>query len=262
MRAGFAGIGAAFLVGVVAHGIVLELWFLRIIVTDGPAPRYDVLLLPPWLVGAYVAARLGGLRAIGVVALCAVASLAVSLFREFTGPGHVDLGGIVGMAAWVVLGLVLGAVLARLIPAAIPVRRGLAAVSIFALGTLVLSLIFMVYIDLWLANLFNAVGWIAEGALAGIVVVRLGGRSQEALGLGGVVALGYLPAPLHQAGMAFRDGLLNGLAFTAPLLGMLTFVVVAFVLDARRTFPPRAATARPSLIGGLPASESSRRRWK
>lgn len=258
--AGFAGIGAAFLVGVIASGVVLELWFLRIINTAGPAPRFDAVGLPVWLVGAYVAARLGGRRAIGVVALYAVASLSVPLFSAFEGaiqcalvaracPGPVDLSGSVGAAAWIVLGLVLGAVLARLIPVAIPVRRGLAAVSVFALGTLVVGLIFMVsrytvclspdlmVQCLWQDDLLFAGGWIAEGLLAGIVLVGLGGQLREALGLGGLLALGSLPAPFHQLGMALGEGLLHGLAFAGPLLGMLTFVVVAFVVHARGVIP-------------------------
>lgn len=272
LSAGLAGIGAAFVVGSIARGIVLELWFLRIIVTDGPSPRFEQLLLPSWLVGAYVAGRLGGLRAIGVVALYTVAALSVTVFLAYEGsiqcalvprvcPITADLEPIARMAAWIVLGLVLGAALARLIHVRIPIRRGLAAVSIFALGNLVLIPIFMVArytvcfsLDFivqcgWQEDLLSASGWIAEGVLAGIVLARLGGRSMEAVGLGGLLALAYLPAPFHQLGMALGESLIRGLAFAGPLLGMLAFMLVAVILRASRAIAPkrsRSDIARPT----------------
>lgn len=264
LSAGLAGIGAAFVVGSIANGIVLELWFLRVIVTDGPSPRFEQLLLPAWLVGSYVAGRLGGLRAIGVVALYTVAAVAVTVLRAYEGPIQcalvprvcpiaADLEPVARIAAWSVLGLVPGAVLARLIHVRIPVRRGLAAVSVFALGTLVVSFIFMVarytvcfspdFIVQcgWQEDLLSASGWIAEGVLAGIVLARLGGRSVEAVGLGGLLALAYLPAPFHQLGMALGESLIRGLAFAGPLLGMLAFVLVTVALRASRAIAPKRA---------------------
>lgn len=81
LLAGLAGIGAAFLSAAVARGITLELWFLGVLVTDGPAPRIDELLLPAFLVGSLVAARLGGVRAVGVLALYVVGSVSLVIMR-------------------------------------------------------------------------------------------------------------------------------------------------------------------------------------
>lgn len=257
LSAGLAGIGAVFVTSAVAGGITLELWFLRILVTDGPPPRFEQLMLLAWFAGSFVAARLGGLRAVGVVTLYAVGSVSVVVMRSVIEPAlqctlvaracpaPLYLDAIAG-TAWIVPGLVLGAVLARAIPASIPVRPGLVAVSVFAIGVIVLSHLltisrytvcfspdFIVQCG-WQEDLFSLAAHIALGVLAGVVLVRLGGRPLDALVPGGLLAVAFLPAPVHQLAMVSGDGLLSAFAFLGSLVGVLTFVLVALALRGPR----------------------------
>lgn len=266
LLAGLAGIGTAFLVVAAASGTTLELWFLGIVVSEGPAPRFEQQLLPAFLAGSFVAARLGGPRAIGVVALYALTSVWVVAVRAVVEPAlqcvlvartcppplYLDA---IAETAWLAPGLVLGAILARAVPGPVPLRPGLVAVSIFPIAAIVVSHLLtisrytvcfspdLVVRCLAQEDLFLFAAHVIQGVLAGVVLVRIGGRSLDAIVPGALLAVASLPAPVHQSAMVAGEGVLRTLSFLGPLFGKLTFVFVALVLSRLRS---------PSSAPGLP----------
>ena len=81
LTAGLAGIGAFFLTWAILRAITVELWLLGIVVTDGPPPRIDPLLLATGFAGSFVAARLGGLPAVGILGLYALGLISLTVAR-------------------------------------------------------------------------------------------------------------------------------------------------------------------------------------
>lgn len=250
-----------FLTSAVLTAITVELWFLRIVVTDGPPPRVDQLLLLTWFVGSFVAARLGGLRAIGIVGLYALGVLSLTVARfaieaplqcalvprancstnvlEWIAGTSWVLEGLMGQL-WIIPGVLLGVLMARIIRVRIPLGPGLAALSVFAIGIIVANqLTFVARYTVCFSPAFIAqcidqeyLFWFAThivlGVLASIALARLGGRPRDALILGGVLFVGYLPGPVHQIVMISSDGLPAVLGNLGALAGVLTFVFLSF----------------------------------
>ncbi len=258
---GLAGIGAAFLTGAIMSAITVELWFLRVVVTDGPPPRADELQLLTWLAGSFVAARLAGWRAVAIVCLYALGAMSLTIFRfaleaplqcalvarlncsanplEWIAGTPWVLGGLMGQL-WIIPGLLLGVLAAQVIRVPIPLRSGLAALSVFAIGIVIanhLTVIARYTVcfspDLILRcldpeYLFWFAAHIALGAIASVVLIRLGGRPRDALILGGVLLVAHLPGPVHQIVMISGDGIAAVLGNLGALAGVLTFVLLSF----------------------------------
>ncbi len=260
-RAGLAGIGAVLLTSAVLTGITVELWFLRIVVTDGPPPRVDALLLLKWFAGAFIAARLGGMRAVGIVALYALALAAVTIFQvageaplqcalvprpncstslfDWIGGTPWVMEGLAGQL-WTIPGFLLGALAARMSRVSVPLGAGLAALSVFAIGIVVANYATLIarytvcFSSDFVARcidpeyLFWFAAHIALGAIASVVLVRLGGEPRHAVILGGVLFVSYLPGPVHQIAMIAGDGLPAVLGNLGAIAGVLTFVLLSF----------------------------------
>lgn len=267
--AGLAGIGAVFITSAVLTAITVELWFLRIVVTDGPPPRIDELLLLKWFAGSFVAARLGGWRAVGIVCLYALAATSVMIFRfaleaplqcalvprpncstnpfEWIAATPWVLEGLSGQL-WIIPGVLLGMLIARLVRVPIPLRPGLAAVSVFSIGIVVANQLTVIarYTVCFSPDLivrcadpeylFWFAAHIALGVIASVVLVRLGGQPRDALILGGVLLVSYLPGPVHQIVMISGDGVPAVLGNLGAIVGVLTYMV----LSARRAGEPSA----------------------
>ncbi len=287
-RAGLAGIGAVFLTSAVLTGITVELWFLRVVVTDGPPPRIDELLLLKWFAGAFVAARLGGMRAVGVVGLYALALAALTIFR-FAGEAPLQcavvprpncstsvfdwmtrtpwvLEGLAGQL-WTIPGFLLGVLAARMSRVSVPLSVGLAALSVFAIGIVLANYVTLIarytvcFSSDFVARcidpeyLFWFAAHIALGAIASVVLIRLGGGPRHALILGGVLFVSYLPGPVHQIVMISGDGLPAVLGNLGAIAGVLTFVLLSFRAQrGRRDYRWQGVRLPPS---GWPPTEPS-----
>lgn len=259
--AGLAGIGTVFLTSAILTAITVELWFLRIAVTDGPPPRIDQLLVLTWFAGSFVATRLGGLRAAGVVSLYALGVLSLTVARfaieaplqcalvprgncsanvlEWIAGTSWVRDGLAGQL-WIIPGLLLGALMARAIRIRIAFGPGLAALSVFAIGIIVANQLTFVarytvcFSPALIAQcidqeyLFWFAAHIVLGVLASMALARLGGRPRDALVLGGILFVAYLPGPVHQIVMISGDGLPAVLGNLGALAGVLTFVMLSF----------------------------------
>lgn len=193
LPAGLAGIGAVFLTSAVLTAITNELWFLRIVVTDGPPPRVD----------------------------------------ERVGPGR--LRG----QLWILPGFLVGVLAARMSRVRIPLSSGLAALSVFAIGIVVANyLTWVARYTVCFSSDFTArcidpeyLSWfaahIALGAITSMVLIRVGGARRDALILGAVLALAYLPAPVHQIALISGEGIPALLGNLGALAGVLTFVLLS-----------------------------------
>lgn len=287
LAAGLAGIGAAFLTSAVLTAVTNELWFLRIVITDGPPPRVDELLLLKWFAGSFVAARLGAKRAAAVVGVYALAVAALTILRFAIEPAlqcalvpHPDcppsaLEWITGTPwvveglrghLWILPGLLLGVLAARTSRVRIPLSSGLAALSVFAIGIVVAN-----YLT-WVARysvcfssdftarcidpeyLFRFATHIALGAVASRVLIRVGGTRRDALILGGILSLAYLPAPVHQAALIWGDGIPAVLGNSGALAGVLTFVLLSLRAHSGRGHRWRSGRVRQD---GTPPMEPS-----
>lgn len=272
--AGLAGIGAVLLATAVLSAISVELWFLRIVVTDGPPPRVNEFLLLTWGVGAFVAMRLGGFRGlvpVGLYALATVMLIVLDLIiypmvdcalrpsLNCFNPRTIDLvraepwvlASVTGMT-WIVPGLLFGTLAAILGRVAIPLRSGLVALSVFAWGYLattgLLTLVRTLGRTVCSAPDAGSVCssdaeyfvWFAAhvvlGLLASRVLIRAGGRATDALVLGGVLFICRLPGIVHQIGMLWGDGFPTVLGQFGGSVGTALFVLVTIANLHRRPF--------------------------
>lgn len=259
--AGLAGIGAAFLTSVVLRGITSELWFLRIVVTDGPPPRVDELLLLTWFAGSLVASRLGGVRAVSILVLYALGVLSLTVFPfaleaplqcalvprpncstspfEWIAQTPWVVKGLAGQL-WIIPGLLLGVLAARVSRVSVSLGPGLAALSIVAIGIVVANYVTLTaqytvcFSSDFVARcidpeyLFWFAAHITLGAIASVVLLRLRGGPRDALILGGVLVVAYLPGPVHQIVMIAGVGLPAVLGNLGAIAGVLTFVLLSF----------------------------------
>ncbi len=261
-EAGLAGIGAAFLTSAVLSAIPIELWFLRIWVTDGPPPRPPELLLLTWCAGAFVATRLGGSRGLGVLSLYALSAVLFQLTRLVINP-LVDCAlrpsstcttnvlELVSLASWIPeglrgllwlpAGLLLGVLAARFVRPTIPLRAGLVALSVFAIGIVAAgSVSFIAGYTVCFSNdraqCFNAenLAWfgfhILLGLMAARVLVHSGGQAKDALVGGGLLLVAHQPGIVHQIVMIWGDGLPNVLGKLGPSTGVLAFMVRSLIM--------------------------------
>src|SRR3982074_757829 len=142
MRATLAGIGAASLVGSVLTAIAFELWFARgLVFPPGPA-RSDPLGLAWDAAASFVAARLGGSRAVGGILVFVAIGFGHSLpfwfVRGFNGP---DLDFFVG-PAWALGGVAIGAALAYWRPTTVSRVSMLQAAGAYGIGRLAWAVAF------------------------------------------------------------------------------------------------------------------------
>lgn len=261
------------LVGAVIRAITFELWFLGIWITDGPPPRIDALMLLSWSAGSFVATRVDGLRALTAVALYAVASISLTIVRlivepvlqcalvprpgcatnalEWIAATPWVVEGLTGQL-WTVAGLALGALVGRVVRRPIPLVPGLAALSVFAFGFIFASYVALIgqytvcFSPEFVARCIDHeyLFWFATNAVLGIAasvaLARLGGGGRDALVVGSLLFLAYLPGPAHQIAMIANDGPAPVLGNLGGLIGVLLFTL----LSIRRS----SATRNPQAI--------------
>jgi hypothetical protein len=150
VRAVLAGIGATSLVGVVLTAIAFELYFDQVLVFPPGPPRLEPIGFVSYGVGAFVAARLGGWRAVGGLLLFIAIGFGHSLpfwfVRGFNGP---DPDYFVG-PAWALGGMTSGAALALTRQTAVPLTAMFVAAGVYGIGRLVWGVIFdLVYGVTW-----------------------------------------------------------------------------------------------------------------
>jgi hypothetical protein len=261
--AGLAGVGAASLVVSVASAIVIELWYQRIIAqAGGPPPYVPQTLALAFLVGAFVAVRLGGLRALALVVAYAVVLLSPLFGRGVIEPliqcairgcaaPTVYLERPIGVA-WAVPGIAVGALLARASRGRIPLVAGLAAAGVLALGPplendLELLLRYTAcfspqFIERCVQPyaVINVVAWIASGIVAGVLVLRWGGTRWDVIVPAALITVTHMSTPIHDFPRTLRDlGLIVAVGQAAPLLGVAAFVLVALPATLGGATPAR-----------------------
>ena len=119
-----AGLGAFAVTSALLYAVAFVLWFERILRFPSGPPRFEPLLLPAYLVGAFVAYRVGGRRGIVTLLAFALWTLALPLYAawplaaiqgaRFGQPIPVDPDwDFVVPQAWGFAGIAIGLVLAR-----------------------------------------------------------------------------------------------------------------------------------------------------
>jgi hypothetical protein len=241
----------------------LVLWFEGVLRFPSGPPRFEPLLLPSYLLGAFVAYRVGGRR--GVIALLALAvwSLVLSLYRAWPEgaiqaarfdrpfPAGVDLD-FVTPQAWAFAGIATGALIARWWRIDVP--RGplldvlgllVAASAIWSpllwIGSVQLCSTSRLIIEgpCWAASELIGAAWLlAAGSATGIVAARRG-VGREVLPAALALALPSAVITFYQGATASAGLILPGIVSVAGGGVIIsTAVVLAYavarVVEARR----------------------------
>ena len=239
MRAVLAGIGTTSLVGAALTAVAFELYFDRVLVFPPGPPRFEPIGFVSYGVGAFVAARLGGWRAVGGLLLFIAIGFGHSLpfwfVRGFNGP---DTDFFVG-PAWALAGVVLGTVLAMWMRTGMPWTAMLQAAGAYALGRLLWGVTFdLVYGITWTGGARPAwMDWLdlssaVWGAGVGIAVGLLYGNRLTRLevvivALGAALTSAVIVA--HQGAMSWGDGPTFFLSMASGVIGGIGIVVGATV---------------------------------
>jgi hypothetical protein len=243
VRGTLAGIGAASLVGSVLTAIAFELWFDQVLVFPPGPPRFEPVGLASYAAGSFVAARLGGWRAVGgilfFVAIGFGNSLPFWFVRGFSGP---DFDFFVG-PAWALAGVTFGAALALWRRAAVPLTAMLRAAGAYGIGRLVWGVAFdLVYGATWTGGERPAwMNWVdlsgaIWGAGVGIAVGLLYGarlRRSELATVAVSAALTSAVIVAHQGSMAWGDGPTSFLSMASGVIGGLGILLGAFLARQR-----------------------------
>ena len=256
----FAGLGAYGITSAMLNAAAFVLWF-EGVHTSGP-PRFEPLLLPSYLVGAFVAYRVGGQR--GVIALLALAvwSLAYTLYRAWPEgaiqaarfdrpfPAGVDLDFVIPQA-WAFAGIATGALIARWWRIDVPRSPLLGVLGLFVAASAIwCPLLWIGSVQLcstarlviegpcWAAAELIGTAWLlAAGSATGIIAARRG--------VGREVFPAALPLALPSAVITFYQGatasaglLLPGIVSVAGGVIISIAVVLAYAVahavEARR----------------------------
>jgi hypothetical protein len=237
VRATLAGIGAASLVGSVLTAIAFELWFDRVLVfPPGPA-RFEPLGLASYAAGSFVAARLGGWRAIGGILVFVAIGFGHSLpfwfVRGFNGP---ELDFFVG-PAWALGGVAIGAALAFWRPTNVALLSMVQAAGAYGIGRLAWAVVFdLVYGVTWTGGVRpDWMNWLdlsgaVWGAAVGIAVgfsygTRLTRVELATVAIGAALTSAVIVA--HQGAMAWGDGLTFFLSMASGVIGGIGMLIGA-----------------------------------
>ena len=229
MRAALAGIGAVSLVSSVLNAIGFELWFDRVLeFPPGPA-HFEAIGLASYAAGSFVAARLGGWRAVGGIFFLLTIGFGHTLpfwfVRGFNGP---DLDFFVG-PAWALAGVTLGAALGLWRRGSPPHITMLQAVGAYGVGRLVWSVSSNVVFGvtwtggerpLWMnwLDLSGAVWSMGVGIAVGLMYgARLTRVELAAVAVGAALTSAVIVA--HQGAMAWGNGPTYFLSMASGVVG-------------------------------------------
>jgi hypothetical protein len=237
VRATLAGIGAASIVNAVLTALAFELYFDQVLVFPPGPPRFEPLGLATYAAGAFVAARLGGWRAVAGVALFVVIGFGHTLVfwyqRGFNGP---DLDFFVA-PVWALAGVTLGTALALWQRIGVPWTAMLPAAGVYGIGRLIWGVMFdLVYGITWTGgerpdwmNWLDLSGAIWSAAV-GIGVGLLYGARLTRIELAIVaVGAGLTSAVIvaHQGWMAWGDGPTFLLSMASGVVGGIGILIGA-----------------------------------
>jgi hypothetical protein len=243
VRAALAGIGALTLVNAVLSAVAFELYFDQVLVFPPGPPRLEPIGFVSYGVGAFVAARLGGWRAVGGLLLFIATGFGHSLpfwfVRGFNGP---DADFFVG-PAWALGGLTFGAAFALMRQTAPQLTTMFTAAGAYAIGRLVWSVIFdLVYGVTWTGgarpewmNWLDLSGAIWSAGLGIAVGLWYGPRLTRlelaTVAIGAALTSAVIVA--HQGWMSWGDGPTFFLSMASGVIGGLGILVGATVSPLR-----------------------------
>jgi hypothetical protein len=244
VRAILAGIGATSLVGALLTAIAFELYFDGVLVFPPGPPRFEPIGLASFATGTFVAARLGGWRAVtGILIFVAVGFGHPLVFwyqRGFNGP---DLEFFVG-PAWALAGVTLGTALALWQRAGVPWAAMLQAAGAYGIGRLAWGLMFdLAYGITWTGGDRSAwMNWVdlsgaVWSACVGIAVGLVYGTRLTRIELGIVaVGAGSTSAVIvaHQGWMSWGDGPTYFLSMASGVVGAVGILLGATFARLRR----------------------------
>lgn len=258
----FAGLGAYGITSALLNAAAFILLFEGVLrVSSGP-PRFEPLLLPSYLVGAFVAYRVGGRR--GLIALLALAvwSLAYTLYRAWPEgaiqaarfdrpfPASVDLDFVIPQA-WAFAGIATGALIARWWRTDVPLRPMLGVLGLLVAASAIWDPLhwiaavqlcstpgFVIEGPCWAAAELIGTAWLlAAGSATGIIAAR------QRVGREVVVAALALALPsavitFYQGATAPAGLILPGIASVAGgviiSIAVVPAYAVAHAVEARR----------------------------
>jgi hypothetical protein len=257
----FAGLGAYGITSALLNAAAFILLFEGVLrVASGP-PRFEPLLLPSYLVGAFVAYPVGGRR--GVIALLALAvwSLALTLYRAWPEgaiqaarfdrpfPAGVDLDFVIPQA-WAFAGIATGALMARWWRIDVPRGPLLGVLGLFVAASAIWTpLLWIGSVQLcstdrlviegpcWAASELIGTAWLlAAGSATGIIAARRGvGREVFPAAL--ALALPSAVITFHQGATASAGLILPGIVSVAG--GVIISIAVALAYGVAQAVEAR-----------------------
>ena len=267
MIGALAGIGAATLVYSILSAGASELWFDHVLVFRSGPPRFELVLLPAYVGGAFVAFRLAHWR--GMLWLTAFAALGVvrTLLAGWIMP-NIELArhglpsrppdfDFVTPQAWAFVGIAIGTALAAPRRGTIPLRGALEAAGVYGIGIAIWGLVatswslFICYSPDGIARCIDTenILYVLWSVLTGLVAGLFFARRASVFGLI-VLSLGLplsaIDTLTHQGGMAWRDGPTFLLAMAANLVGVIA-ILVGRTIPASRG--PRSSGAARRITG-------------
>lgn len=258
----FAGLGAYGITSAVLTAAAFVLWFEGVLRAPSGPPRFEPLLLPSYLVGAFVAYRVSGRR--GVIALLALAiwSVAYTLYRAWPEgaiqaarfgrpfPPGLDLD-FVSPQAWAFAGIAIGTLIARWWRLGIPWSRMFGVLGLFVAASAIWSPLFWIGASqlcstsrlviegaCWAAAELIGTAWLlVAGSTTGIIAARHG-VGREVLPAALALALPSAVITFYQGATASAGLLLPGIVSVAGGVIISTALVLAYalarVVEARR----------------------------
>jgi hypothetical protein len=250
----FAGLGAYGITSAILNAAAFVLLFGGVLrVASGP-PRFEPLLLPSYLVGAFVAYRVGGRR--GVVALLALAvwSLAYTLYRAWPEgaieaarfdrpfPASVDLDFVIPQT-WAFAGIATGALIARWWRTDVPLRLSLGVLGLLVAASAIWRPLhwigsvqlcstprFIIEGPCWAASELIGTAWLlAAGSATGIIAARHG-VGREVLPAALALAMPSAVITFYQGATASAGLILPGIVSVAGGVIVSIALVLAYAV--------------------------------
>jgi hypothetical protein len=250
----FAGLGAYAITSALLNAAAFILLFEGVLrVASGP-PRFEPLLLPSYIVGSFVAYRVGG--RLGVISLLALAvwSLAYTLYRAWPEgaiqaarfdrpfPASVDLDFVIPQA-WAFAGIATGALIARWWRIDVPLRLVLGVLGLLVAASAVWSPLHRIATEqlcstprliiegpCWAAAELIGTAWLlAAGAATGIIAARHG-VGREVLPAALALALPSAVITFYQGATASAGLILPGIVSVAGGVIISIALVLAYAV--------------------------------
>ena len=252
MVGALAGIGAATLLYAILSAVGIELWFAGVYVVASGPTRFEILLLPAFVLGGFVAFRFARWR--GSLLLTAFAGVAIvrTLLAGWIVPNLVQMQrGLPGRPAdldfvtpqsWALLGIALGVLAAQVWRPRIRLRGALEAAGVYGIGMTVWAVVQLGWLQLLcassapdcseLVNVGRVLWSVVFGLLGGVLFAR---RTSGA----GLIVLALLALPtigvlLNQGNDIWRySGPAEFAGTAANIVGVIAMLVGAQVRRSR-----------------------------